>query len=492
MGPFEITSLAFLTGDFVETLQIFGRRVVVGLVVGSILALAGVGLTLVYGILRIANFAHGDFLTLGTYLALYFVALLALPATLAWGIGAALVLMAVVALDRFLHPWWIRWRDEAATTSRVRLLSPMESGMVLYVAAVLIVLVAGNRFPVDLAGGWGILFFTAVAASVLVWRALSRRGGQATDPGRLSFWAALGAAAGVASHFLVPLQTAGGLTLAGEIALALIVVIVGALRMKKGAGEDPVVLGVLGVGGLVMLFMIATPILLAVALALAFVAGLSVVLDLLMWRPARRKGAGLVTLIIMAIGLALVLRNTIIILWGGGLQGFPGTIRRGVDILGSGIVITPNQAMVIGVTLVVVLLMHFLLQHTKVGKAMRALSDDMELARISGIDVDRVVLYVWIIGGALVALSGILFAMTRSFTPSLGWHQLLPIFAAVILGGIGNVYGAMVGGFVIGLAMETSVFFGMPPEYRLAVGFGILILVMIFRPRGIFGRTAVR
>lgn len=493
MGPLEIVSVPFLTGDFVETLEIFGRRVVIGLVVGSILALAGVGLTLVYGILRLANFAHGDFLTLGAYLAFYFVALATLPVTLTYGVAAAVLLMVLVATDHWVRPWWVGIRSKEQSSDSQRKLSPTEAGAVLYAAAALIVLVAGNRFPVEIPAGWVALLFVLAATAVLGVRVLMQTTDLAHTVKTLALWTGIGALVATIAHFLVPLQTGpGGFSLAGELALGLTVVAMGALRLKRDAGEDPAVLGVLGLAGLGVLFLLASPVLLAVTLALAAVAALSVVLDLVMWRPARRRGAGLVTLIIMAIGLALVVRNVIIMVWGAGLQSFPGVVRRGQEILGTGVTITPNQAIVVGTTLVAILLLHLLLQHTKVGKAMRALSDDMELARVSGIDVDRVVLYVWIIGGALVALAGILFAMTRSFTPSLGWHQILPIFAAVILGGIGSAYGAMAGGLTIGLAMETSVFFGMPPEYRLAVGFGILILVMIFRPRGIFGRAALR
>ncbi len=492
MESFELVLWVFSSPELAASLQGFGRRVVAGLVVGSIFALAGVGLTLVYGILRLANFAHGDFLTLGTYLALYFVALITLPATLRWGLGAALLLILLVAADRYLRPWWVRRRGsgEGAVLHK---LSATESALVLYAAAALVALVAGNRFPVGVPSAWVAFIVALAAAGVLVWRLLSSARDQAAGGRQLLAWVGFAVVAVAAAHFLVPLQTGpGGFSFPGEIAIGLVVLAVGALRSKRDAGEDPAVLGVLGLTGLVALYLLATPILLAVTLALAIVAAVSVVLDLVMWRRARAMGAGLVTLIIMAIGLALVIRNSIIVLWGGGLKGFPGVLRRGEEILGTGVLITPNQAIVIGVTVLVALLLHFLLQHTRVGKAMRALSDDMELARVSGIDVDRVVLYVWIVGGVLVALAGILYGMTRAFTPSLGWHQLLPIFAAVILGGIGSAYGAMVGGFAIGLAMETSVFFGVPSEYRLAVGFGILILVMIFRPRGIFGRSAVR
>jgi neutral amino acid transport system permease protein len=486
MVPLELGTL-FLSLDLVQELQSFGRRLVSGLVVGSIYALAGVGLTLVYGILRLANFAHGDFLTLGAYLALYFVALITLPATQTWGLAAASFLVLLVIADRWLRP--LAGRLLGSRWSR-RALSDAETGALLYAAAAVLALVLGSATAWTFPVAWTWFLVALVAAAAFTWAVLASTAGAGWS--RLAPWTALGVVAALGAHFLVALQTPGGLSVPGELAVGLAVVAAGALRLQPEAVREPWVMAALGGAGIAALFLLASPILLAVTLALVAVATLSVVLDLIMWRPARRKGGGLVTLLIMAIGLALVLRNVIIIFWGGGLQGFPGVVRRGQEILGTGILITPNQAIVIGITLLVVFLLHFFLQYTKVGKAMRALSDNMDLARVSGIDVDRVILYVWIIGGALVALAGILFGMTRSFTPNLGWHQLLPIFAAVILGGIGSAYGALAGGFVIGIAMETSVYFGVPPEYRLAVGFGILILVMIVRPSGIFGRAALR
>jgi neutral amino acid transport system permease protein len=121
------------------------------------------------------------------------------------------------------------------------------------------------------------------------------------------------------------------------------------------------------------------------------------------------------------------------------------------------------------------------------GKAMRALSDDVDLARVAGVDVDRVVLYVWLIAGSLTTLSGVLLGLLRNIHPNLGWFLLLPIFSAVILGGIGSAYGAMAGGYVIGLAMELSPAFGLPVAYKPAVGFAAMILVLLLRPEGIAG-----
>ena len=131
-------------------------------------------------------------------------------------------------------------------------------------------------------------------------------------------------------------------------------------------------------------------------------------------------------------------------------------------------------------------LVHYLLKRTTIGKAMRALSDNIDLAKASGIDVDRVIRYTWAIGMALAAVGGILYGLITNINPNMGWFMLLPMFAAVILGGIGSPYGAMVGGVVIGLAQELSTAI-LPTEYKQAVAFFILIVVLFIRPRGILG-----
>ena len=115
-----------------------------------------------------------------------------------------------------------------------------------------------------------------------------------------------------------------------------------------------------------------------------------------------------------------------------------------------------------------------------------AFADNPDLARISGIDTERMILWVWAIGGGLAAMAGVLLGIESQLRPEMGWSFLLPLFAAVLLGGIGNPYGALVGGLTIGVAQQVSTYF-LLPTYKPAVAFAILILVLLFRPRGIFG-----
>lgn len=218
--------------------------------------------------------------------------------------------------------------------------------------------------------------------------------------------------------------------------------------------------------------------------AVVVCAAVGVGLDWTLWRPLRNKGAGAVALIITSIGLALVLRNLIILLWGADVENYDLPLRRGYEILG--VVITLNQILVIIIALLLMFAVYALLQRTKIGKAMRALSDNIDLARISGIDVDKVIRRTWMVGMGLAAVAGVMYGLITTLTPDMGWLLILPTFAAVILGGIGNPYGAMVGGIVIGVSQEVSTAV-IPSEYKILVSFVVLIVLLLIRPQGILG-----
>jgi neutral amino acid transport system permease protein len=227
-------------------------------------------------------------------------------------------------------------------------------------------------------------------------------------------------------------------------------------------------------------------IILSFFIAIAIAGALGVLLDFLVWKPMRRKNADLVSLIIISIGLSLIVRNAIIFIWGGSTRNFDLPVQRGIEMLG--ITITHNQLTGLGTAILFIALVHFFLKHTKMGKAMRAISDDINLARISGIDSDKVIMWMWFIGIGLAGVAGILYGLETTIRPNMGWFLILPMFAAVILGGIGNPYGAMVGGMVIGLSQELSMLI-LPSEYKMGVSLGIMILVLLFKPKGLFGET---
>ncbi len=227
-------------------------------------------------------------------------------------------------------------------------------------------------------------------------------------------------------------------------------------------------------------------IILSFFIAIAIAGALGVLLDFLVWKPMRRKNADLVSLVIISIGLSIIVRNAIIFIWGGSTRNFDLPVRRGIEMLG--VTITHNQLIGLGTAILFMVLVHFFLKNTKLGKAMRAISDDINLARMSGIDSDKVIMWMWFIGIGLAGVAGILYGLETTIRPNMGWFLILPMFAAVILGGIGNPYGAMVGGMIIGLSQELSMLI-LPSEYKMGVGLGIMILVLLFKPKGLFGGT---
>jgi neutral amino acid transport system permease protein len=208
--------------------------------------------------------------------------------------------------------------------------------------------------------------------------------------------------------------------------------------------------------------------------------------EYLIWKPMRSRRANSTTLIIISIGLALFLRNGIIFIWGGGNQSYDLPVQTALDIVG--LKIPYYRIVVIGLAVLAVLGLHLLLQNTKIGKAMRAVADDLDLASVSGIDVQRVVLWTWIIAGGLTALSGGLYALIQSARPNMGWFLIMPMFASIILGGIGNPYGAILGAFIIGIAQEVSTYW-IPTEYKVAVALVVMVLVLLVKPQGLFRGT---
>jgi neutral amino acid transport system permease protein len=207
----------------------------------------------------------------------------------------------------------------------------------------------------------------------------------------------------------------------------------------------------------------------------------------LLWKPMRDRRATSTTLIIISIGLALFLRNSILFIWGGSNQRYDLPVVAAVPI--GGIRVAFDRLIVIGLSVVAIAVLHFLLQNTKIGKAMRAVADNIDLARVSGINVERVVLWTWVINGVLTALGGVMFGLiTGGIRPNMGWFLILPMFASVILGGIGNPYGAIAGGLAIGIAQELSVPW-LGADYKLGVALSIMIVILLVRPQGLFKGT---
>jgi neutral amino acid transport system permease protein len=227
-------------------------------------------------------------------------------------------------------------------------------------------------------------------------------------------------------------------------------------------------------------------------LAVALVAGvlataaLGVAQELAMWRPMRAKKAGMLQLLLMALGLAFVLRYVIQFIWGTEPRSLDADVTSSISFLGLNI--GETELIVVIISFVVLTAVATMLRVTSLGRQMRALADNFDLAETTGIDTGQVVLKTWLLAGGLAGLAGVLVvSATGSLTPNTGFYLLLPLFAAVVLGGIGNAYGALAGGLVIGLTQEWSTLV-VESQWKVAVSFLVLIIVLIVRPQGIFGR----
>ncbi len=205
--------------------------------------------------------------------------------------------------------------------------------------------------------------------------------------------------------------------------------------------------------------------------------------EYLLWKQMRDRRASDTTLIIISIGLALFIRNAILLIYGGGNQLYELPVVAALQF--GDLRIAYYRIIVVGLAIAAIIVLHLILQKTKMGKAMRAVADNIDLARVSGINVEQVVLWTWIITGTLTAFAGTMYGLIAVVRPNMGWFLILPMFASVILGGIGNVYGAIAGAFIIGIAQEMSVPL-LGSEYKLGVALAIMIVILLVRPQGLF------
>ena len=249
-------------------------------------------------------------------------------------------------------------------------------------------------------------------------------------------------------------------------------------------------------------------------LALPIAAGLALAIDRGFYRPLRVRGAKPVTLLIASIGVTLMIQGLIRLFFGASGRSFfenePKEIFR-IAVWGArrSISVSEPQVLLIITTLIAVTALHLFLTRSRLGKSMRAMADNADLAKISGINTQLVIRTTWIIAGSLACLAGTMLALDVTLKPDLAFNIVLPIFAAAIVGGLGHAYGAIAGGFLVGFAETLAVFNWtavlkpfkgalpegwalpsnlslVPTDYKLTVAFVILIVVLLFRPTGIF------
>jgi branched-subunit amino acid ABC-type transport system permease component len=217
-------------------------------------------------------------------------------------------------------------------------------------------------------------------------------------------------------------------------------------------------------------------------LAAASGAVLALILNLVL-RRFIRAGAKRFVLFVITIAYGLLLQNVYQLVWGVDTRAYNLPLSQ-VHHLGP-FTLTGRQLAIIGIAVLAMLSIHVMLKYTKFGKAQRAVADNKELARVTGISVGRVVTVTWLISGAMAGLAGFILGMTvGAITPTLGFNFLLTVFAAVIIGGLGKPYGAMLGALIIGLVTEVSALY-IDPDYTTILAFAILLLALAFRPQGL-------
>lgn len=280
-------------------------------------------------------------------------------------------------------------------------------------------------------------------------------------------------------------RSVNGLVTGSYLALGAIglTLVYGILRLTNFAHGDLLTLGAY----IALLFnvTVGVPFVLALIAAVLLSAAFGVFTEFAMWRPMRRKKAGVLQLVLMTIGLAFVIRYMIQIFAGAGQKRLDVNTTDTLEFIG--LTIGVFQLIVVVIAFAVLTAVAAMLKYTSLGRQMRALADNFDLAETTGIDTGRVVVYTWILSAGLAGLAGVLVVGSiGSLNPNTGFTLLLPLFAAVVVGGIGNAYGALAGGLVIGLTQEWSTL-PIPPQWKVAVSFVVLIGVLIFRPQGIFG-----
>lgn len=317
---------------------------------------------------------------------------------------------------------------------------------------------------------------------------------------------------------MVPGLVTGSIYAMGAIGVTLIF---GILRFAHFAHGDMMTFGTFTswlLAGLLSAAGVVLPVPLGFAVlpvSMAITAVLALGVDKAFYAPLRARGAKPVTLLIASIGVTLMIQGLIRLVFGSSTRDFfqghesKAIFRIDASAIGGTrpFVISQPQLLLFVVTIIAVVGLHYFLTRSRTGKAMRAMSDNADLARVSGINTKVVVRFTWLIAGALTALAGTMLALDVNLRPDLAFNIILPIFAAAVVGGLGNVYGAVAGGMLIGFAEALAVFDWsailrpfwrddwvnlpvgialVPTEYKLTVAFVILVVTLLIRPTGIF------
>jgi branched-chain amino acid transport system permease protein/neutral amino acid transport system permease protein len=277
------------------------------------------------------------------------------------------------------------------------------------------------------------------------------------------------------NFYIVPGLVLGSIYAVGAIGITMVF---GILRFAHLAHGDFATMGAFFALAAVALLGVDPWVALPVAMILA--AALAVGLDRAFYDYLRERPK--ILTVMASLGVALMVRAVVQVVWGTD----PQTYQRGIVRPDSyfGILLRNRELYTLLAVVVIVVALELFLRKSKWGKAMRAMSDNPDLARLSGVDIRHVTVLTWSLVGALCAASGFFLGINTELHSMMGWHMLLPMFAAAILGGVGRVQGAVLGGFIVGLAEELSILI-VPGPYKSATAFVILLVILLVRPRGL-------
>ncbi len=226
----------------------------------------------------------------------------------------------------------------------------------------------------------------------------------------------------------------------------------------------------------------------AIIVSMAITAISAILIDRVVFRRVRALG-GELSMVFASFGVALVIRNFISLIFGLKTQLYSEDIVFAVILSQDPLLLVkPDQVFALIAALIIMLALHLFLSRTTLGYALRAVAENPTLAEVNGINLKRMIAVVWTIGGGLAAFAGVSYGLTNQISPVIGRDLVLPIFAATIVGGIGSVYGAVLGGFMVGIAANLALVV-LPSGYSPAVPFLIIILVLLVRPNGLFGEA---
>ena len=225
----------------------------------------------------------------------------------------------------------------------------------------------------------------------------------------------------------------------------------------------------------------------SIALAIILSAILGCMMEVCLFRPLRHKKASPLILILASLGIYIVLQNAISLVFSDATKTIQsGAVEEGINIFGARI--TPIQIAIICVSISLIVIVALFLRWSKMGKAMRAVANDAELANISGINSDRVILWTFSIGSGLAGIAGILISFDLDMTPTMGMNALLIGVVAVIIGGVGSILGVVLGALLLALAQQVGIWY-LSSQWQDAIAFVVLFMFLLYRPQGFFGKS---